>query len=641
MQELIGTTLGGYELLEAIGSGGMASVYKAHDVANNRTVAVKVLTPQLAILPNFKSRFEREARVLQGLKHPNIVPILAFGEDQGFLYIVMPFMDHGSLADRLRTSNLTVKEGARIIGHVASALQFAHEAGVVHRDVKPSNILIDDDDNVWLSDFGFAHVRDSTISLTGSAVIGTPAYMAPEQIRGEGVTTASDLYSLGVVLYQISTGKLPYDADTPIAIAVKHATESLPRPRAVNPNLPDNVEAVLVKALAKDPKDRFRSIAEFNDAFQEALIEAVDPSTGRLRPGAITPGPVTLEMDTALMEKFAPKRPSRRRRYAWAALVLLLLLATPLAAWSMTNLFNSSSDALALAAGSATEDLRATIEALNTQVAGNPNAPAGEEARETTVAGTLTSLKATDSAGDGLLLVKPSATTTGTVTLGGGAGTPIATSSGSGSLTTDEPTSPPAASVTPAPSATSSEQPTAGPSPTSSRTFTPGPSPTPTWTSVFSPTPTWTSPPPSATSSLPSPTHTLVPTATDTLEPTSPPPPTATENVCASVSVSWKNTQGNTARFTFSNGSGSSVSINSMNLGWPAGNEFLKQAQIAGTTVWNGQDDASPTSMSGFSKSVGPGSSAGIVFTFKKAAVSSGYNLTVRTANGCQDSASH
>jgi serine/threonine protein kinase len=626
----------------------MASVYKAHDLASDRTVALKVLTPQLALLPNFKSRFEREARVLKGLRHPNIVPIYAFGEDQGFLYIVMPYMDHGSLTDRLKSGSLTVKEGARIIGHVASALQFAHEAGVVHRDVKPSNILIDKEGNVWLSDFGFAHVRDSTLSLTGSAVIGTPAYMAPEQIRGEGVTTATDLYSLGVVLYQISTGKLPYDAEMPIAIAVKHASEPLPRPRSVNPNLPDRVEAVLVKALAKDPKDRFRSVQAFNDAFQEALIEAVDPSTGRLRPNAITPGPVTVEMDTSAMQKFAPERPPRRWRYALLALLLLLLL-TPLTVWALSNLRDQTPAAAAMAAGSATQDLVGTIDALHTQVSGSTGTPLSEQARETTVAGTLTSLKATDAIEDDRVLTKGSPTftespLTGTVEVVSfqeDETTPTATSSGSsGSEATDVPASspPPASSATPGPSPTTVASPTSGPPPTSTHTATLGPSPTPTWTAVQSPTPSRT---PTLTTEPPTPTYTLVPTATNTPEPTSPPAPTATENVCAKINLSWKKNQGTTARFTFTNSSGSSVSINSMSLNWPEGNMKLEQAKIGGTTVWSGSDDAPPTSMSGFSKSVGAGSSAEIVFTFKKAAGNSGYNLTVHTSGGCQDSASH
>jgi serine/threonine protein kinase len=626
----------------------MASVYKAQDLANNRVVALKVLTPQLAILPNFKSRFEREARVLKGLKHPNIVPILAFGEDQGFLYIVMPYMDHGSMTERLKSGSLTVKEGARIIGHVASALQYAHEAGVIHRDVKPSNILMDEQGNVWLSDFGFAHVRDSTISLTGSAVIGTPAFMAPEQIRGEGVTTATDIYSLGVVLYQISTGKLPYDAETPIAIAVKHATESLPRPRSVNPNLPDKVEMVLIKALAKDPKDRFRSVAEFNDAFQEALLEAVDPSTGRLRPNAITPGPVTLELDTAAMQKFAPKQPSRVRRYALLAL-LLLLLATPLSIWAVSNLTGRSPTAAAMAAGTATQDLVGTINALHTQVSGSPGTPLSDEARETTVAGTLTSLKATGvSEGEGNLL-KPSPTftsnpLTGTVEVVSfeeGGDTPTATSSGSSAPDgTDPPPSatPLTASATPVSSPTRAASPTSGPSPTSTPLPTSGPSPTATWTAVQSATPSRT---PTFTSPPPTPTFTLPPPPTNTLEPTSPPVPTATENVCAKVSVSWKKTQGTTARFTFSNSSGSSVAINSMTLTWPEDNQLLKQAKIGGTTVWSGSDDPPSTSMSGFSKSVGAGSSAEIIFTFKVAAKSAGYSLTVHTSNGCQDSAGH
>ncbi|MEE8568319.1 MAG: serine/threonine-protein kinase, partial [Anaerolineales bacterium] len=299
MPDLIGKAVGCYTVLEQIGRGGMATVYKALNRNDGQTVAIKVLTPQLAMEENFRARFRREARVLRKFKHPNIVPVLDYGEANGLVYLVMPFMQVGTLRDRMLSGELRVQEAASIVNQIASALQYAHDARVIHRDVKPSNILIDENGNAWLSDFGFAHVSDSSLSLTGSALIGTPAYISPEQINGSKITHLSDQYSLGVLLYHLSTGRLPYDADTPIAIAIKHATEPLPRPRSVNPNLPDAVEAILIKALAKDPAQRFNSVAEFNDAFQAALQQALDPVSGLLKPGAVGTAPLSPHIDTA------------------------------------------------------------------------------------------------------------------------------------------------------------------------------------------------------------------------------------------------------------------------------------------------------------------------------------------------------
>ena len=267
MPELVGATLGAYRLLEQIGRGGMASVFKALDLKSGQTVAVKVLSPLLEFDDNSKARFRREAKVLSRLKHPNIMPVLDYGETSGMVYLVMPFMDVTTLHDRMKAGKLEVQESARIIDQIASALQHAHDARVVHRDVKPSNILFDKDGKAWLSDFGFAHIADSPRDLTGSALIGTPAYISPEQINEDKITHLSDQYSLAVMLYQMSTGSLPFDADTPLALVIKHATEPLPRPRAVNPSIPDAVEAVLIKALAKKPAHRFKSVSKFNDPF--------------------------------------------------------------------------------------------------------------------------------------------------------------------------------------------------------------------------------------------------------------------------------------------------------------------------------------------------------------------------------------
>ena len=278
--------LGKYSLVRKIGSGGMSSVYKAIDETNQNAVAVKVLPPGLDDAQNFRLRFEREAKILMRLRHPHIVPLLDFGSDDGIYYMVMPLMEVGTLRERLRKGPIRPEQGAIIIRQISEALQFAHNAGMVHRDVKPSNILMDGEDNAWLSDFGTAYVSNATASLTGSSVIGTPQYMAPEQARGEPVSEKTDVYALGIVLYQMCTGQLPFDADTPLAIAMKHTTEPLPRPTLINPNIPQEVGKVLIRALEKRPEDRYASAIELSEAFERALELVYDPAAGALKPGA-------------------------------------------------------------------------------------------------------------------------------------------------------------------------------------------------------------------------------------------------------------------------------------------------------------------------------------------------------------------
>src|SRR3990170_4800109 len=245
------------------------------------------------ILPRFKARFAREVEVLRSLSGGKIVPILGYGEQDAFTYIVMPFLAQGTLHDRLQNGGISLSESAGILNDVCAALQLAHSRGIVHRDVKPSNILLDEAGGAYLSDFGFAYVSETSHSLTGSVLIGTPAFMSPEQCRGEEVDPRSDLYSLGAVLYQATTGRLPYDAETPMAVVIKHISEPLPRPRYLNPYLPDAIEAVVLHSMEKDLDRRYASIGEMNQAFQQALGESLDPDTGLARPEAIGPAPAT------------------------------------------------------------------------------------------------------------------------------------------------------------------------------------------------------------------------------------------------------------------------------------------------------------------------------------------------------------
>ncbi len=325
MNGLVGRTIGRYRILEQIGQGGMSSVYRAVDVTTSRTVAIKIISPYLANEAQFQARFEREIKLLRRLQHPNIIPILDFGEAEGLAFIVMPFIASGTLHERLQAGPLDPVQGGRIVDQLAAGLSYAHENGVIHRDVKPSNVLLDGQGNAVLSDFGFARPQDASQNLTGSALIGTPAYMSPEQCRGEPIDARSDQYSFAIMLYQITTGQLPFDGETPMAVAMKHVSVPLPRPRSISPNLPEGVELVLIKALAKDPALRFASIKDLNQAFQTELKAAIDP---KLRSaGARTIG---LDRTLELYRRYQNVRPPARKRSNNRAAVLsalLLLLA--------------------------------------------------------------------------------------------------------------------------------------------------------------------------------------------------------------------------------------------------------------------------------------------------------------------------
>lgn len=258
MEDLTGRQFGPYRIVEALGEGGMAAVYKAYQPGVDRYVAVKVLPRQLSNEEQFVKRFEQEAHLLANLQHPHILPVFDFGESEGYTYIVMPFIASGTLDDLLQGEPLPMADVQRIIGQVGDALDYAHAQGLVHRDIKPSNILLDPRGNALLSDFGIAKLYEDTSQLTNTGgIIGTPAYMSPEQGQGETIDNRSDIYSLGVVLYQLVTGRVPFSAETPIAVIVKHIQDPLPPPRALNSNISPAVERIILKALAKEPQDRF------------------------------------------------------------------------------------------------------------------------------------------------------------------------------------------------------------------------------------------------------------------------------------------------------------------------------------------------------------------------------------------------
>ncbi len=260
---------GRYELHELLGSGGMAEVYAAYDEVLRRRVAVKIIHVAQLRDPVSRERFVREARVAAGLQHPNTVAVFDVGEDSDRPFIVMELLEGQSLADRVRTDGrLPVDEAVPIIAGVLAGLQAAHDRGLVHRDVKPSNILLPADGGVKLVDFGIATVvADAATHLTtGDEVLGTPRYLAPERVAGQRATPASDLYSLGAVMYECLAGRPPFVADTPVALAVAHQREPVRPLGELAPHVPSGIAAVAERALAKNPADRFDSAASMRDA---------------------------------------------------------------------------------------------------------------------------------------------------------------------------------------------------------------------------------------------------------------------------------------------------------------------------------------------------------------------------------------
>ncbi len=273
--------VGLYEIKSEIGRGGMATVYLAYDPRFEREVAVKVLPSELLRAdPQFRLRFEREVKIIAQLEHSSIVPVYDVGEYEGQPYFVMRYMSGDSLSDRIRAGVMDLEEAARILSAIALGLDEAHSKGIVHRDIKPSNILFDKRNNPYISDFGIAKLsQGQTTEMTGRGMIGTPAYMAPEQAQGDELDGRADLYSLGIVLFEMLTGKQPYEATTPIGIALKHINEPVPHILTTNPNLPSGLEAIIQKAMAKSKNDRYQTAVEMANALREVMHrKAQDPN---------------------------------------------------------------------------------------------------------------------------------------------------------------------------------------------------------------------------------------------------------------------------------------------------------------------------------------------------------------------------
>jgi serine/threonine protein kinase len=303
---MIGTTVGGYRVTEQIGMGGMATVFKAYDAATDRYVALKVLPQHYAQDETFIARFQREAKAIAKLEHIHILPIFAYGEDNGITYLVMRYMQTGTLSEKIKKGGaMGFGEASRILTQIAEALDYAHQHKILHRDIKPSNILMDASQNCYLTDFGIAKMTEATLDLTGGGILGTPAYMSPEQCQGGvDLTPASDQYSLGVVLYEMVTGHTPFRAETPLAVIHMQLHDPLPLPRTFRTDLPENVEQVILKGLAKDPANRYENCAALARAFADSIAGLP------LDAAPVLAAPTDRTMDVPLPSSPAPiKRP--------------------------------------------------------------------------------------------------------------------------------------------------------------------------------------------------------------------------------------------------------------------------------------------------------------------------------------------
>jgi serine/threonine protein kinase len=359
-----GDIVGPYKILEQFGQGGMATVYKAYQANLDRYVAIKVLHPALKEAEGFLERFEREAMMVAKLEHPNIVPIYDYDQHLGNPYLVMRFIDGETLKSYLMKGPISMPRIVQIVTCVGSVLAYAHEQDILHRDIKPSNIMLTEDGKVFVTDFGLARmvqIGESTLSL--DMMVGTPQYISPEQAKGEKLDAGTDIYSMGVVIYELMVGQVPFNADTPYAIVHDHIFTPLPRPREVNPHVPVSIERFLLKALSKVRSERYATVTEMVDAFLTAVDQSgveplrpiarrrisaptpkpkrttqVSPGVGpEVSPGSeetstllISPRPIPVlptPPPAAAAAKPARRRKRRRRPGAWALVGLALLIS--------------------------------------------------------------------------------------------------------------------------------------------------------------------------------------------------------------------------------------------------------------------------------------------------------------------------
>jgi eukaryotic-like serine/threonine-protein kinase len=316
--DLIGKTIGGYEILDIVGKGGMATVYRAQQVSMNRVVAVKVLPEKYINDDTYIQRFNQEVAIVSKLEHRNIVPVHDYGEYNGQPYIVMRYMAGRSVDDLLSKGPLDIDTIVTIIEQIAPALDYAHSRHVLHRDLKPSNVLLDDNGGYFLTDFGIARVLgDQQVGkgITTQGVVGTPSYMSPEQAQGLPLDNRSDIYALGVMLFELSTGRRPFESDTPYGIAVMQVTTPPPSPRGFNPQLSFAVEEVIFKALKKKREERYPNAVAVAEALKRAVdkpVSSLHDTQPRLRarqptPAAAQPQPQIIPPPP--QQSYSPQQP--------------------------------------------------------------------------------------------------------------------------------------------------------------------------------------------------------------------------------------------------------------------------------------------------------------------------------------------
>ena len=329
-----GSTLGPYRIIEPLGRGGMASVYKAYEAALDRYVALKVLPAEFLHDPTFAERFRREAKSTAKLEHPHIIPMYASGIDDGTPWMSLRLVTGGTLSSRLRSGRLEAGQIIAVLSGVASALDYAHSQGLIHRDVKPQNVLIDDSGHVYLADFGIARMVEGSPGLTQTGVVsGTPQYMAPEQARAQKVDHRVDIYALGIITYEMLTGSVPFSADTPVAVLMKHIMEPIPLPSPSQ--VPEAVLRPLLKCLDKDPTARWPTGMSFVQALEKGMGEAAPTvrAGARAAPAPPPSTPQTTVLPTGPTAVGAGRPTAHTSRGRWILLgvggvVVLLALAT-------------------------------------------------------------------------------------------------------------------------------------------------------------------------------------------------------------------------------------------------------------------------------------------------------------------------
>ncbi len=326
-----GENVGSYRIIEQLGSGGMATVFKAYHPSLDRYVAIKVLHPAFKADPQFFERFQREARIVANLEHPNIIPVYDFNEHEGEPYLVMRFIEGDTLKPEMEGQPMPPAEVLHLMRPVCQGLSYAHKQGVLHRDIKPSNIMITDDGSVFVTDFGLARmVQAGESTLSQDMMVGTPQYISPEQAQGaKDLDQRTDIYSLGVVLYEMLTGRVPFSVDTPFATVHDHIYTPLPMPSSVNPDIEPDVERMLLKALAKDPKDRFETVDELLQALEFTMGQQLTVASKTKKPTKIDAPPKAKKEDEGIPW------------WAWAGGAVLLVICLAIAALLGLAMFRS------------------------------------------------------------------------------------------------------------------------------------------------------------------------------------------------------------------------------------------------------------------------------------------------------------